>query len=987
MGIDRRAFLKVIGVGGATTALVGCGAEPPEKLIPYLIPPEELIPGMASWYATVCRECPAGCGMLVKTLEGRAIKGEGNLAHPVNQGRLCARGQASLQGLYNPDRIREPLSRDQNGHLHSISWDEAEGRVASRLADLRRKGKADRVAFLTPLLSGGLDRLIDTWLSALGSRRRLRYEPFAYEPLRTANRITFGRDAIPAYDLEGAKFLLSFGADFLETWISPVAYARGFAAMRAYQDGRIGTFFYVGPRLSLTAANADRWIPIKPGTEGFLALGMIHVILGEGLEGALPQEERERLKSLVKPYPPERVAIRTELPEGTIFRLARAFAREKPSLALGGGVAMTGSNATSTCVAINLLNYVVGNVGKTVRFGPNVTLANLATYRDMLSLIDAMNGDKVEVLLLYSTNPLFTLPQAAGFREALRKVPLVVSFSSFLDETTAEAHLILPDHTFLESWGDYSPREGIYGLMQPVMRPLFQTKAVGDTLLSLARQSDPKIAQRFPWPSFYEYLLEQWKELQKRLEPGTPFDTFWEQALQQGGVWKEVRAEPVRLSPQVFELALKEAAFEAKAEQALYLHCYPSLIHFDGRMANRPWLQELPDPMTQIVWDNWVEIHPEAAGRLGIVEGDVVTVASPYGEVELPAHLSGGVRPDVVAIPVGQGHTAFGRYAEKRGANPMALLPSKPEPLAGSVMVLSIKVTLTRTGKRHQLVSPAGSDRQQGREIAQAMPLSQLGEHTEEDHAPKQIYPPHDHPEHRWGMAIDLNACIGCEACIVACYAENNVPVVGKERVQEGRWMAWIRIERYVEGGLERPETRFLPMLCQHCDHAPCEPVCPVYATYHTPEGLNAQVYNRCVGVRYCSNNCPYKVRRFNWFEYSDPKSKQYAFPEPLNWQLNPDVTVRGKGVMEKCTFCVQRIQAAKDRAKDEGRSVRDGEIIPACAQTCPTQAIVFGDLKDPNSRVSKLARDPRRYRVLEHLNTQPAITYLKKIKQDTEQV
>ncbi|MFN3477079.1 MAG: molybdopterin dinucleotide binding domain-containing protein, partial [Candidatus Methylomirabilales bacterium] len=566
---------------------------------------------------------------------------------------------------------------------------------------------------------------------------------------------------------------------------------------------------------------------------------------------------------------------------------------------------------------------------------------------------------------------------------------LVVSFSSFPDETTAEAHLVLPDHTFLESWGDYSPAEGIYGLMQPVMPPVFQTKMVGDTLLSIAQKVGKPMAERLPWPNFYEYLLEQWKGLHQRLEPQTPFDAYWEEALKRGGLWREVRAEPVRLSPQVFQMTFQEARFEGQewAELPLYLHLYPSPIHFDGRMANRPWLQELPDPMTQLVWDNWLEIHPETARGLGIAEGDVVKVISPYGTVELPAHLTEGVRPDVFAIPLGQGHTTFGRYAEKRGANPMALLPPKPEPLSGSAMFLSTKVRLIQTGKRHQLVSPVGSDRQENRGIIQMIPLTEVGESREAVHEPKQIYPPHDHPEHRWGMAIDLNACIGCEACVVACYAENNVPVVGKERIQEGRWMAWIRIERYVEEKWDRPEIRFLPMLCQHCDNAPCEPVCPVYAAYHTPEGLNAQVYNRCVGVRYCANNCPYKVRRFNWFEYADPKSKTSAFPEPINWQLNPDVTVRGKGIMEKCTFCIQRIQAAKDLAKDEGRPVRDGEIIPACAQTCPTRAIVFGDLKDPNSEVSKLSRNPRRYRVLEPLNTQPAITYLKKIIQDVEQV
>ncbi|MDE2058852.1 MAG: 4Fe-4S dicluster domain-containing protein, partial [candidate division NC10 bacterium] len=587
-------------------------------------------------------------------------------------------------------------------------------------------------------------------------------------------------------------------------------------------------------------------------------------------------------------------------------------------------------------------------------------------------------------------NPVFSLPRSAGFEQALDKVPLVVSCGSFMDETTAKATLVLPTHTPLESWGDDEPWEGQHGLMQPAMEPVFGTRSLGDLLLSLAKRSGGSQAEAFKEESFYELLRTRWRQIHRQVRPETQFETFWSEALQRGGVFQEVRPRSVNLHVGALPEALRGLqAFDQKPDTLILLP-YPSMNHFDGRGANKPWLQELPDPITQLTWDSWLEIHPEDAQRLVISEGDLLTVKSAYGEIELPAHLYAGVRRGTVAAPIGQGHTAYGRYADpnnpnvngfgekRRDGNPFALLSAEPESGSGGLL-LSTPVALTNTGTKYPLASVSGSARQYDRGIAQAVALEKMAGGLEENepereeaHHARQMYPPHEHPTHRWGMAIDLNACTGCAACVVACYAENNISVVGKEQVVRGREMSWIRIERFEEGPSDQPEIRFVPMLCQHCDNAPCESVCPVYATLHNPEGLNIQVYNRCVGTRYCSNNCPYKVRRFNWFTY--------RWPEPLHLQLNPDVTVRETGVMEKCSFCVQRITAGKARAKDEGRPIRDGEIVPACAQTCPTRAIVFGDLKDPTSEVSQLSRSPHRYRVLEHLNTQPAITYLKKI-------
>ncbi|NIO60605.1 MAG: 4Fe-4S dicluster domain-containing protein, partial [Acidobacteria bacterium] len=531
----------------------------------------------------------------------------------------------------------------------------------------------------------------------------------------------------------------------------------------------------------------------------------------------------------------------------------------------------------------------------------------------------------------------------------------------------------------------------------------------GDVLLDAARQVGGRVAAQLSAATYKDYLQQVWSERQRQVGDRRPFETFWHEALQRGGLWSDGGSRPVRLAASVSGLA--EPATWRPRDGALTLMAYPSPAFHDGRGANRPWLQELPDPVTKITWSTWVEIHPETAAEHGISEGDHVEVVSDAGRITVPAYLHEGLRPDVVAIPVGQGHRHFGQYAAGRGANVRELLEAEPTAFGGAAHYAS--VALRATGVHERLPKTEGSRRQLGRSIAQAVSLQALA-HADEGHEGEGEHGTHaapvpEHIEHvldewqeaqyaeykrgnyageqpRWAMAIDLSKCTGCSACVTACHAENNIPTVGPELVRRGREMSWIRIERYFEGGHGDPlESRVLPMLCQHCSNAPCEPVCPVFAAYHTPDGLNAQVYNRCVGTRYCSNNCPYKVRYFNWFDHQRDGDPAFAWPEPLHWMLNPDVTVRAKGVMEKCTFCVQRIRDKQNQARLADRPLADGEVVTACQQTCPSGAIVFGDLNDPGSRVSALAADERGYHVLEDLNTRPAVTYLKKVRNLTE--
>src|SRR5712691_6314438 len=633
--MKRRDFFKIVTAAGATAATAGC-QQAGETILPLVVPSDQIVPGVASWFATVCRECPAGCGVLAKNRDGRIVKVEGNPDHPVNQGALCGRGQASVQALYHPDRFNGPQRRDGDA-LKAVGWDEAIKTVSDRIGQARGAGKGKAVAVVTQLENGSLGTLLDTWTQAVGARPRVTYEPFGHEAQRAANRAVFGRDAIPYHAFEDAEVVVSFGADFLETWISKVGYAKAFGRMHSFRDGRAGTFIHVEPRQSLTASNADVWVRNAPGTEHLVALAVLKTLAEDGAV--------DKRFAAAAPIDVKKAAEESGVEPEAIKHMAEALAHAKPALVVGGGVAVTGPNAVATLTAINLLNAALGAVGKTVRFGPDSAYGRLTPYADTVALVQAIANGEIEVLLLGpNVNPAFTLPGGLKFTDAVKKVGLVVSFANRPDETTALAHLVLPDTHWLESWGDYAPREGVVGLMQPTMMPIRDSRPFGDLLLAIGRAALGTTEEGkgpLPWTSFEPFLKAAWEPVVKGQ---------WADALRQGGVWRDAPA--VTVAPKVAPVVVAPANVEGDSA-GLALLPYPSQRLFDGRSAANAWLQEVPDTMTQAAWDAWVEVPAEVAGKQGIASGDVVRVSSPHGAVELPAYVSASIHPKAVAIPIG----------------------------------------------------------------------------------------------------------------------------------------------------------------------------------------------------------------------------------------------------------------------------------------------------------------------------------------------
>lgn len=973
-GIARRDFLTIMGASMALTSL-SCVRRPVHKIIPYVVKPENVTPGVANWYASTCTACSTGCGTLVKTRESRPIKIEGNPDHPVNHGRLCSRGQASVLNLYDPDRLKGPVAID-SGSAKDITWEEADQKAAAALRN------AGRVRVLTgSVMSPSTNRLIGEFLGGFRDGKHLQWEPLGFDDLVKAQELSYGTSGIPNYHFDRADVVVSVSSDFLGTGISPVEHAADWSKKRKPGAG-MSEFFCFESTMTVTGANADSRVGIRAGDEIKIVMALLHEVThkaGNGSYGAY-----------LDGYSPDKVAqdIGGALTADHLRRAAASLwhARGK-SLVVAGSLHSRSKDAVAVQVAVNLLNSLLGNDGETVEGAGDVLLAG-SSYSDLASLVHELEAGSVDVLVIHGTNPVYALPET---EKAIRKAKFVISMNDRVDETGRVAHLVMPDHHSLESWGDVHPRKSVYSIQQPTIAPLHNTRSFQDTLLTwvgalkLNAKLASKIAASEEDKSWNAYLKANWQETlypQNGRSSGG-FQSFWEETLRKGVLTVSVSGTG---SARSFKTQAASAlpSFQP-GKKGIQFAMMESVAIGDGRSSNNAWLMEMPDPVSTVTWDNYLNVAPAMAKSLSLTENDVVEVKFEDGKsFELPVFVQPGMHPETVSAAVGFGRSAVGNVGNGAGVNVFPAARAEK----GNLTTSGMTVNLRKTGRRYELAKTQGHHRTEGRPIINDITLAQFRKspaseaHTNPHLRLKEVptlWPKHEYKGYRWAMAIDLNSCTGCGSCVIACQAENNVPVVGRDRVRVGREMHWIRIDRYYSGSEENPDTVFQPMLCQHCENASCETVCPVLATVHSSEGLSEQAYNRCVGTRYCQNNCPYKVRRFNFFDHW----KDYR--EPMNQVYNPDVTVRSRGIMEKCSFCVQRIQDAKSTAKDEGRAVSDQHLKTACQQTCPTDAIVFGDINNPESRVSKLAKDARGFKALEIINNKPQVTYLTKVRNKEE--
>ncbi len=928
---DRRRFLQLMAASLALGGLVACTPVSRRKAVPYVKQPPGVVEGGVTYYATAFTLGGFAQGLLAKSYHGRPIKLEGNPEHPSSRGRSDALAQAAILGLYDPDRSQSVLRQGQPS-----TWEAFAQALKERLTQQQASGGRGLRILTERVTSPSLEALLRRLLRTYPQARWISYEPIAWENLYSGTRLALGQPLWPVYRLEAARVILALEADFLHTFPGSVAYQQAFAQGRRPGEG-MNRLYAVESGLSLTGAVADHRLGLKPSQLEALARDLAHY-LGLLPGPALLPEQANWIKALAADLEAHR----------------------------GASLVVAGPQTSPAVQAIaQALNLSLGNQGRTVTYLPPL---EARPGGSLAELVQEMQAGQVDTLLILSANPVYTAPADLEFAQALAQVPFSVHLGLYADETAAQTTWHLPEAHFLEAWGDARAHDGTLSLIQPLIEPLYGGKSAAE-VLSLAL-GNPQ--------SSYELLRSHYQALWG----ATGFEARWQKAVHDGLVAGSAPApRQVALQP-----GWAQGLPAYQPQEGLELAFRPDPMLFDGRFANNAWLQEAPKPLTHLTWDNALICGPQTAEALGLLgpirqaearfapERPMVALEVGGRRLELPLWVAPSHPEGCFTLYLGHGRTRAGQVGNKVGFDAYRLrTQAHPDYVAG--------VAVQPTGRRYPLASTQQHFNLEGLEIFHDEPLSAYQATAAKAKPTPSLYPEWPSEPHAWAMVIDTSLCTGCNACVLACQAENNIPVVGKEEVLRGREMHWIRIERYHH----EDRVHHQPVPCQHCEKAPCEPVCPVAATVHSGEGLNLMVYNRCVGTKYCSNNCPYKVRRFNFFPYAeafigqgDPRAAQQS---PLTLLMNPEVSVRSRGVMEKCTYCVQRIEEARIQASKEGRPIQPSEVQTACQQACPSGAIVFGDLKAPDSAVAALRQDPRHFTLLSEINTRPRTTYLGRVR------
>lgn len=953
-GLARRQFMKLMGASVALST-AACVRRPVQTIIPYSKRPTEVIPGIPNYYASSFHDGREGFGVNVKTREGRPLFIRGNPTYPGNGQGLSVRGTSQILSLYDPDRTRTPFINSQNpekrGNMMSIprDWESLDKKVVAQLA----KGN---VRFLTAdMASPSLKAMFNDFVKAVGGTVHT-WKPINNTELLQAAKACYGVAAVPKIRYDKAKYIVSVDGDFLGTYLNPTESSSLFSHARDPEKAmsKLVSFQSVP---SLTSFNADDNYPIKPSQQLPLVLAMIH-------ELAFVQNKvsaAASFRSVTEPHAKVYESLHMSHEDfahivGDLWKHAGA------SVVVTGGLPTKTPDALSLQIAVNYLNSLLGNDGNTIHWANGLNAFG-GDDQEITDLIKAMKNGEVKTLVINELNPIYNLPKSAGFLEALGKVESVITTNNWMDETAMYADLIAPAGHAMENWGDNEFSPGLITIQQPTIQPLHNTRSFGDSMMVWSKGLNKPVSSE---ENFYAHLKASWL---KKLGSEKAWFDFLQSGFQ--GQSFDGTERTMGFNP----TALQSVSVKTKTSP-IELAIYEKVQMHDGTLANVSWIQELPDPVTKITWDNYLMVSPVLAKEKNFRDGQMVVVKTAQHTMTLPVYVSPGQNPGVVAVATGYGRTHGGELLKNVGFYINDYIQGSDSGFVFS----GFPVELERTSEVYRLAQTQGHHSMHGRQIAVETTESKYKESGDigmHRHKVFSIWNKQSYDGHRWAMGIDLNQCTGCSACMLACQSENNIPTVGKKYILSGREMHWIRIDRYFSGNENGAlDAIFQPVTCQHCENAPCETVCPVLATVHSDEGLNDMVYNRCVGTRYCSNNCPYKVRRFNWFFYDGHYKR-----EPLEMALNPSVTVRTRGVMEKCTFCVQRIKEATNHAKDENRPLKDGEIVTACQSVCPSNCITFGDLADKDSNVSKWFADKRNYALLEELDTVPRLRYLAKIR------